>query len=88
MHCGFLLSSDPHHMLMPMTRVLMATMRILLQQIVVMAKAMVLLFVSVVLFPLAPSEFLFSRMMDWVSLSFPFPDLRVILMLWHLHDYM
>jgi hypothetical protein len=32
-------------------------------------------------FPLVPSEFLFSRMMDWVSLRFPFPDLRVVLML-------
>jgi hypothetical protein len=68
-------------MLMPMTRVLMATMRMLLQPVVVMAEAMVIQFVVVVLFPLAPSEFLFSRMMDWVILSFPFPDLRVVLML-------
>jgi hypothetical protein len=77
MHCGFLLSSDPHHMLMLMMRVLMATMRILLQPVVVMVTQ----FVIGVLFPLAPNEFLFSRMMDWVSLSFPFPDLRVVLML-------
>jgi hypothetical protein len=81
MHCVLLLSSDPHHMLMPMTRVLMATMRVLLQKIVVMAEAMVILFVVVVLFPLAPNEFLFRRMMDWVRQSFPFPYLRVVLML-------
>jgi hypothetical protein len=59
----------------------MATMRVLLHEIVVMAEAMVILFVAVILFPLAPSEFLFSRMMDWVSQSFPLPDLRVVLML-------
>jgi hypothetical protein len=81
MHCDFLLSSDPSHMLMPMTRVLMATMRILLQQVMVMAEAMVLLFVAVVLFPLVPSEFLFSKTMDWVSQSFLFPNSRVVLML-------
>jgi hypothetical protein len=45
MHCVLLLSSDPHHMLMTMTRVLMVTMRVLLQMIVVMADAMVILFV-------------------------------------------
>jgi hypothetical protein len=68
-------------MLMLMTRVLMSIMRVLLQQIVVMAEAMVILFMAMVFFPLVPNEFLFSRMMDWVSLSFPFPDLRVVLML-------
>jgi hypothetical protein len=41
-----------------------------------MAEAMVPLFVAVVLFPLAPSEFLFSRMMAWVSQSFLFPNSR------------
>jgi hypothetical protein len=61
---------------MPMMRVLMVTMRVLLQMIVVMADAMVILFVVVVLFPLTPSEFFFSMMMDWVSQSFPFPDMR------------
>jgi hypothetical protein len=70
MHCDFLLSSDPYHMLMLMTRVLMATMRILLQPVVVMAEAMVIQFMAVVLFPLAPSAFLFSRMMDWVTYVF------------------
>jgi hypothetical protein len=35
---------------MPMTRVLMVTMRVLLQQIVVMAEAMVILSMAVVLF--------------------------------------
>jgi hypothetical protein len=48
--------------------------------VVVMAEAMVIQFVVMVLFPLAPNEFLFSRMMDWVSISFPFPHFRVVLM--------
>jgi hypothetical protein len=38
-------------MLMPMTRVFMATMRVLLQLVVAMVMAMVTMFLAVVLFP-------------------------------------
>jgi hypothetical protein len=68
-------------MLMPMVRVFMAKMRVLLQTFVAMAAAVVTLFVAVVLFPLAPNVFLFSKLMVWVSQSSQFLDSRVVLML-------